>query len=80
MRSYVIACNVLLCKNMRLDGKGSASASAISAVPKGSVLGTLLFILYTSELFQIVGNHIVGYADDTTIYAVFHWVLGRTTL
>ena len=37
---------------------------------KGRVLWLLLFILYTSELLHIVGNHIVGYADDATIYAI----------
>ena len=36
----------------------------------GSVLRPLLFILYTTDLFRIAGNHIVDNADDTTIYAV----------
>ena len=40
-------------------------------------LRPLLFILYTSELFHIVGNHIVGYADSTTIYGVFPRPLSR---
>ena len=38
--------------------------------PQGNVLEPLLFILYTSELFHIVGNHMVGYAGDTTINAI----------
>ena len=38
-------------------------------MPQGNVLGSFSFILYTSELFYIVGNNIVCYADDTTIYA-----------
>ena len=42
----------------------------VSGVPQGSVLELLLFILCTSELFHIVGNHVVGHAEDTTIYAV----------
>ena len=54
---------------MRFDGKISTSVDVVSGVPQGSVLGPLLFILYRSVLFFIVGNHIVGYADDTTIYA-----------
>ena len=49
----------------------SVSADVVLEVPVGSVLGPLLFILYTSELFHIVGNHMVGYANGTTIYAVF---------
>ena len=55
---------------MRLLGKVSASVSVVLEVTQGSVLGLLLFILYISELFYIVGKHIVGYADETKIYAV----------
>ena len=62
---------------MRLDGKISASVDVVSEVPHGSDLGPLLFKLYTSELFNIVGNHIVGYADDATIYAVIPRPLSR---
>ena len=45
---------------VRLDGKVSASSDVISGGPQGSVLEPLLFILYTSELFRIVGNHTVA--------------------
>ena len=36
----------------------------VSGVPLGSVLGPLLFLLYTSELFSILKNKLIGYADD----------------
>ena len=39
-------------------------------VLKGSVLGPLFFLLYTSELFSILGNKLIGYADDSTLMAV----------
>ena len=55
---------------MRLDDMVSTSVSVVSRVSHGSVLGLLLIILCTSERFYIAGNHTVGYADDTTIYAV----------
>ena len=35
-----------------------------------SVLGPLLFLLYTSEFFSILENKLIGYADDSTLIAV----------
>ena len=55
---------------MRLDGEVSMSVDVVSGVPQGSILETLLFILYTTELFHIVENHMVGYADVATICTV----------
>ena len=37
---------------------------------QGSVLVPLLFILYTTKLFSIVDNKLIGYADDSTLMAV----------
>ena len=42
----------------------------VSGVPKGSVLGKQLFLLYAAELFSIVENKLYGYADDSTLVAV----------
>ena len=39
-------------------------------MPQGSVLGRSLFLLYTSELFSILENKLIGYADDSTLVAV----------
>ena len=39
-------------------------------MPHGSVLGKFLFLLYTSELFSILENKLIGYADDSTFMAV----------
>ena len=37
---------------------------------QGSVLGPLLFLLYTSEIFSILEHKLNGYADDSTLIAV----------
>ena len=55
----------------------SGPVDVVSEVPQGSVLGRMLFISYASDLFHIVGNHIVGRAKDTTIYAVVPRPLSR---
>ena len=44
----------------------SKLVNVVSGVPQGSVLGPLLFLLYTSELFSILENTLIGYADDST--------------
>ena len=42
----------------------------VSGVPQGSVLGPLLFLLYTTEFFSILENKPIGYADASTLMAV----------
>ena len=37
---------------------------------QGSVLGPLLFLLYTSELCYILENKLICYSDDSTLMAV----------
>ena len=52
-----------------IDGVASSSVPVISGVPQGSVLGPLLFLVYTSELSEIVRDTLVTYADDSTLLA-----------
>ena len=44
----------------------------VSRVPQGSVLGLLLFLQYTSELFSILENNLICYADDHTLRVLCH--------
>ena len=53
-----------------MDVCSSKLINDVSGVPQGSVLGPLLFLLYTSELFSILENMLIGYADDSTLMAV----------
>ena len=42
----------------------------MSGVLQGSVLSPLLFVQYTSELFSILENKLIGCADGSTLIAV----------
>ena len=53
-----------------MDGCRSKLVNVVSGVPQGSVLGQLLFLLYTSELFSILENKLISYADASTLMAV----------
>ena len=48
----------------------SKLVDVVSGVPQGSDFGPLLFLLYTSELFSILENKLIGYADDSTLMAI----------
>ena len=52
-----------------VDGCRSKLVNVVSGVPQSSVLCPLLSLLYTSELFSILENKLIGYADDCTLMA-----------
>jgi Reverse transcriptase (RNA-dependent DNA polymerase) len=52
-------------------GQLSAAGRLSCGVPQGSVLGPLLFVLYTADLFDVIaqcGLTAHSYADDTQVY------------
>lgn len=50
----------------------SSSVSIMSGVPQGSILGPLLFIIYTTELINSLSDcKVQAYADDTVLYKHF---------
>ena len=53
-----------------VDGCRSKLVNVVPGFPQDSILGLLLFLLYTSELFSILENKLIGYADDSTLIAV----------
>ena len=53
-----------------VDGYRSKLVDVVAGVAQGSVLGPLLFLLYTSDLFSSLKNKLIGYADDSTLMAV----------
>ena len=54
---------------MVVDGQCSDYKNIISGIPQGSVLGPLLRILYTSDIWSGLENRLVAYADDATLFA-----------
>ena len=57
-------------QQVMVDGCRSKLVNVVSEVPQGSVLSPLLLLLYTSELFSILENMMIGYAEDSTLIAV----------
>ena len=53
-----------------VDGSRSKLVNVVSLVPRGSVLGRQLFLLYTTELFSVVKIRLYGYADNYSLVAV----------
>ena len=54
-------------QHVMVDGCRSKLVDVVSGVPGGRVLGPFLFLLYTSELFSILENNLIDYADDSTL-------------
>lgn len=70
LQSYVRA----RCQVVRIGGVLSADATLNFGVPQGSVLGPILFILYTKPMASIARRHDLQahfYADDSQLYVSF---------
>ena len=62
------------CQRIKLRDCLSSNADLKFGVPRGSVLGPLLFTLYTTPLSSIISRHAIPhhlYADDSQLYVSF---------
>ena len=57
-------------KYVVVDGCLSKLVNMVSGVPQESVLGLLLFLLYTAELFSVVESKLSSYVHDSTLVDV----------
>ena len=55
-------------QRVSVDGCFSEFSPVQSGVPQGSVLGPLLFIIFTADMWSDIESDMVSYADDTTLY------------
>ena len=51
-----------------INGEESTWADVLSGVPRGSVIGPLLFVIYLNDLPGEVHSTVKIFADDTTIF------------
>ena len=55
-------------QRVEIDGSYSYYVNVVSKVPQGSVLKAIIFVIYTADLFDVVENKLVNYADDSTLF------------
>ena len=67
-------------QQVMVDGCQSKLVDVVLGVSQGSVLGPLLFLLYTSQLFFMMENKLISYADDPTLIAVVPCKCVRITI
>ena len=53
-----------------LNGQTSNWKEILAGVPKGSILGPLLFLIFINDIPEGIQSIIIFFADDTSIFSV----------
>ena len=60
-----------------LDGQASDWTPVLAGVLQGSILGTLLFLLYINDIDKHIGYSVRLFADDTSLYIIVEFQMQR---
>ena len=52
-------------QQVSVNGKNSEWANVTSGIPKGSVLGPIIFVLYINDLPENITSNVYMFVDDT---------------
>ena len=50
-----------------LNGSASSSEPVMAGVPKGSILGPLLFLIYINDITENIESDMILFADDASV-------------
>jgi hypothetical protein len=69
-KTYSIGLRIFsMTENKESYGAHSALSAVTSGIPRGSVLGPILFTIYINDLPDAIENMVKLFADDTKVYA-----------
>ena len=57
---------------MVLNGQCSNQSSVLAVVPQGSILGPLLFFIYTNDLPDGLESSVKLFTDDTSLFSTVY--------
>ena len=55
-----------------LNGPNSSWINVHAGVPQGSILGSLLFLIYSNDLADDLSSNVKLFADDASLFSVVH--------
>ena len=51
-----------------VNGESSSAGAVLSGIPQGTVLGTLLFVVYINDILDNIDSERLLFADDAKIF------------